>query len=51
MERTKTSKMDRIILNLSKIPRSKTMIFAMAHRGMAKVTDPQLQSRLYSYTD
>jgi len=27
------------------------MIFAMSHRGMAEVTDPELKARLYSYAD
>ena len=47
----KSTRAENIAINTKKTPRSKTMIFAMAHRGMAEVTDPQLQSRLYSYTD
>lgn len=42
---------ERIANNMAKTPRSKTMIFAMAHRGMVEVTDPELRARLYSYAD
>ena len=47
----KNRRAERIAINLKKTPRSRTMIFAMSHRGMVEVTDPELKARLYSYAD
>ena len=45
----KRTREENIAINSKKTPRSQTMIFAMSHKGMLIVNDPELERKLCGY--